>query len=180
MKEISNYKKYFAMKNGDIFSAKSNKILSPALGSDGYYKVHLLNSRKDSKVIKIHRLIAEAFIENPENKPQVNHINGIKTDNRVENLEWVTPSENIKHAFKLGLSKINEKQREQIKQLGLYYKGEKHALSKKIIDTESGEIFCSVREAALKNNIKRTTLVMMLQNKNPNKTNLKYYELNTQ
>ena len=68
----------------------------------GYFRVNLYKEGK-MKRFAVHRLIALAFIENSDNKPQVNHINGIKTDNRVENLEWVTQQENMRHAFKTGL-----------------------------------------------------------------------------
>jgi hypothetical protein len=70
--------------------------------SMGYWSVKLhVNSKQ--KVVKVHRLVAEAFLPNPENKPCVNHINGVKTDNRLENLEWNTYAENSRHASDTGL-----------------------------------------------------------------------------
>ncbi len=79
------------------------KILKPRIQRKGYLEVCLKIQQK-RKMFKIHRLVAAAFLPNPMNKPQVNHINGIKTDNRAQNLEWATPSENMQHAFENGLN----------------------------------------------------------------------------
>jgi hypothetical protein len=89
-----------------FYKGQSKKI---RLGKDGYYRCNL---KKDSNRFnfRVHRLVAEAFIENKELKNYVNHINGIKTDNRVENLEWCSASENVIHAVEIGLikTKIND------------------------------------------------------------------------
>lgn len=79
------------------------RILRPG-NLRGYHRVLLLKNGH-RKNVQVHRLVAKAFIPNPKNKPQVNHINGVKNDNRVDNLEWVTASENKQHAFDTGLEK---------------------------------------------------------------------------
>jgi len=89
------------MRRGHFYIIKE-RILKQKTESYGYWAVGLNNNAM--KVHKIHRLIAIHFIPNPENKSQVNHINGIKKDNRIENLEWVTPMENQRHAWATGLN----------------------------------------------------------------------------
>jgi hypothetical protein len=78
--------------------------LTKVIEGCGYHQV-LITTNTFKRNMKVHRLVALAFLENHENKKCVNHINGVKTDNHVENLEWVTHSENIKHAHKTGLKK---------------------------------------------------------------------------
>ena len=93
---------YYSISNdGQVRNDKTNKILSQSTQQD--YKHVTLNINGKAKRMKVHRLVAQTFLENPENKPYVNHKDGNRSNNNVNNLEWVTPSENTQHAVKTGL-----------------------------------------------------------------------------
>lgn len=86
---------------GEVRNDKTQKILSQRT-QQGYKHVTLAINKK-GKSFRVHRLVALAFIPNPDNKPFVNHIDGCRSNNNVNNLEWVTPSENTQHAVRTGL-----------------------------------------------------------------------------
>lgn len=102
--------KYSISEDGRVWShprkyVKTGRYIKPFLGTHGYYSVNLGHS--DHRLI--HRLLAETFIDNPLRLPWINHINGIKTDNRLDNIEWCNPSENNYHAINMGLRKAPRK-----------------------------------------------------------------------
>ena len=106
---IVDYEGYYITTDGRVWSEKSKKFLSVFPDKDGYLLCSLSHEGK-SKPHKVHRLVALSFLPNPENKPQVNHIDGNKANNHIDNLEWASAKENIKHALNSGLinSKLSE------------------------------------------------------------------------
>lgn len=103
-KDIEGFPKYQVSDLGRIRSLKFKepRFILIQLGKNGYSFVCFYTKGKP-KVKDLHRLVASHFVPNPHNKRQVNHINGNKTDNRSENLEWLTPSENQQHSIRVGL-----------------------------------------------------------------------------
>lgn len=150
-KRIDLYPDYLISPKGDIYSLKKRRLLKQKIQSNGYYTVCVFDKYGKEKTVLVHRLVAMAYIPNPENKPQINHIDGNKQNNHVSNLEWVTGSENQKHAYRNGLNKFDEVDWKNLKKLH-----EKHKKPVVKIDRFTNKILAkyeSIKEAGEKNGI---------------------------
>lgn len=128
------------------------RLLISRIDNHGYETVRLSRDGEE-KTHYVHRLIAEAYISNVLNYPQVNHKNGVKTDNRLENLEWVTASQNTMHAYQHDLIKLNKK---------------------RVVDSCTGKVYQSGRDAAIDTKVNYNTLRGYLSGRKENPTCLQY------
>ena len=144
-RDIPGYESFYQVSNlGNVRSIRFNKVRNmKSWDSHGYRAVELcINNNR--YIVGVHQLVALAFIPNPENKPEVNHKDRNRSNNNVENLEWVTQSENIAHAYRNG-----------VKPRPTY---QNQPLQKEILDIIENKKYFSIREASRKTGHKRDTI----------------------
>lgn len=105
-KDITGYEEAYKISNyGNVYSKHVNRILSPETNNNGYVYIRLWKNNK-RKTFVIHRLVGKYFLHNPNNFPELNHIDGNKLNNKVDNLEWCDRSFNIKHSYDNNLREL--------------------------------------------------------------------------
>lgn len=157
IKDAPNYE---VCVDGRVRNRVTKKILKAHAGGTSAYLLYNLKHNKKQLNRLLHRLVAQAFIPNPENKPYINHKDGNKLNNNIENLEWVTSSENNQHMYDTGLKKYRP----------LHYKGKtgaSHNRSKKVRCVETGIVYASMSEAERELNIGQSGVSWSIKFKAP-------------
>jgi len=170
MRQLKDNPNYLVTVDGRVFSLISMKFLAILKKDNGYFRVKI----KD-KSYYIHRLVAQTYLPNPENKETVNHLDGNKANNMLCNLEWATRSENVQHACDTGLRPISELMREngRLMQNNLR-KGYNPDAAKLVLDIETGIYYESATEAAETIGVKPKYLWRRLNGELKNTTKFKY------
>jgi hypothetical protein len=135
--KIEGYDNYVIFPSGNIRNILTDKLLN-ANNGEGFYNTVRLRKDGKAKTFKLHRLLAQAFIPNPENKPCVNHKDGNKLNNDLSNLEWCTHKENMKHAYDNGMLFQSEKNKQALLE----------SKRKIVLNLENGIFHESIKEAA--------------------------------
>lgn len=141
---------YLVSDKGDLISINEQIRLRPFKKRNGYIAVSM-SSNSVKKQYLVHRLVAAAFLPNPENKPHVNHKDGDKSNNHVSNLEWCTPSENEYHSYRV----LNKKPPKHLS-------GASHHSARIVLNTQTGVFYETIAEAAISINMNRYKLSAML------------------
>jgi hypothetical protein len=158
MQQHPNYKGYFATKDGQVYSEYSNKFLKAHNQGSGYLSIMIKNNYGEFKRVLVHRFVAETFLGLSE--LVVNHKDGNKLNNHLDNLEFCTQKDNVRHSWEMGLCDHLSNIRSVNQKTKI---GAKHHRSKRVRNNETGEIYQCIREASEKNNIKKSTLINQLK-----------------
>ena len=183
-KKIAEFPNYSVSNMGRVRNDRKNTLMGNSYDSKGYYRVALSKNNK-RHARRVHRLVAMAFIPNPQNKEQVNHLDGNKTNNVVSNLEWCTNQENqdhyweyldngnrskkiskrVKEAYKKNPNLSVQKRIAFQKNKAKIIEGTKLKLSKKIIRVEDGKIYNSISDASTELNISDGNIIAVCKGK---------------
>lgn len=154
-RDIPGFNSWYVVSSmGRVYSRKRHKMLKQIPSPNGYPRVRLYSEPGKGDLYFVHRLVASQFVPNPEHKPQVNHINGIKADNCAANLEWSTHSENQRHRYDvLGKRKTN---------------------GRPVICTDTGEAYTTATAAASAMNLNRSAVTSCCLGKRKHTKNLHF------
>jgi hypothetical protein len=169
MRQIKNHPNYLITVEGKVFSLHTMRFLTLYVNNDGYNRIKL-----DGKFYYVHRLVAQTYLPNPENKLEVNHIDGNKKNNMLCNLDWMTRSENMKHACDNGLIKVSELMRENGRRSTNLIKGKNIYTSKIVLDESTGVFYDCVQDAANTIGKGKRYLYRRLDGQVKNNTKFKY------
>lgn len=140
---------FFVEPTGNVYKMTEKGLVKIGWKNSRNY-IHITTA--DRKSMKVHRMVAELFIPNPKNYPHINHKNGITTDNRIENLEWVNPSQNQKHAYRIGLRKSKLSHEDRIEIIERIKKGEKQNILSKEYNITEGTVSKMLKQYVAENN----------------------------
>lgn len=157
-KTIKGYEGIYEVSNKGRVRNRFNKILKGNISKDGYVHMRLYKNGALNEYL-LHRLVLKTFSLEDDKRPYVNHIDGNKQNNNLENLEWVNRSENMKHAYKIGLASSD-------------------FCKKKIICIETGKVYPSIKECARELKLYNSSIVNVLKGKykHAGGKHFKYYE----
>lgn len=140
-----NFGKHYKVSNsGKVYSEASKRLLKLTQNKDGYLKTSLILENGSRKTYSVHVLVGILFIANPENLPEINHLDGDKENNWYWNLEWSTHSNNIQHAWDTGLMYHSEQGKENIRKAAKKLMTENNPRQRKVKCVTTGEIFNSM------------------------------------
>ncbi len=163
--KIKGFNNYSVSSDGSVRNDNNLRLLRPTTNSRGYLYVVLSNNGKTTTK-KVHRLVAETFIDNPDNKPQVNHIDGNKQNNNVSNLEWTTAQENTNHFWQFLDNEYHKQNRLNGHKNSIRsYSLSEHPRARKVLRVDDNKVYNCLTEAALDSNTTESLISQVCRGK---------------